>query len=87
MAASSESPASFLTKNPLFAGLSDVYTSFQERREKLGLSNPGTVETISKGESALGAHSVKCFGIAHGKSNRCLVIADGSKVALVHEHC
>jgi mitochondrial import receptor subunit TOM40 len=29
-----------------FARLQDVYSAFQERREALGLSNPGTVENI-----------------------------------------
>ncbi|KAK3378533.1 eukaryotic porin/Tom40 [Podospora didyma] len=48
MASTSESPLAFLSKNPVYSGLSDVYTSFQERRAKLGLSNPGTVETIAK---------------------------------------
>lgn len=48
MATSSESPLGFVSKNPLVSGLSDIYTSFQERRAKLGLSNPGTVETISR---------------------------------------
>ncbi|KAK3325392.1 eukaryotic porin/Tom40 [Apodospora peruviana] len=48
MATTTDSPLGFLRKNPVFTGLSDVYTSFQERRAKLGLSNPGTVETIAK---------------------------------------
>ncbi|KAK3328419.1 eukaryotic porin/Tom40 [Cercophora scortea] len=51
MASSSElaqGPLGFLSNNPVFSGLSDVYTSFQERRQKLGLSNPGTVETIAR---------------------------------------
>jgi len=43
----------FLSKNPLFSGLSDVYNSFQDRRAKLGLSNPGTVETVARGASKL----------------------------------
>jgi mitochondrial import receptor subunit TOM40 len=31
-----------------FARILDAYTAFQERREALGLSNPGTVEGISR---------------------------------------
>ncbi|KAF2867695.1 eukaryotic porin/Tom40 [Massariosphaeria phaeospora] len=34
--------------NGPFGRLSDVYRSFHERREALGLSNPGTVENIAK---------------------------------------
>ncbi|KAK0720648.1 mitochondrial import receptor subunit tom-40 [Lasiosphaeris hirsuta] len=48
MASSSESPVAFLAKNPLVSGVLDVYASFQEKRARLGLSNPGTVETIAK---------------------------------------
>ncbi|KAF2185838.1 hypothetical protein K469DRAFT_707515 [Zopfia rhizophila CBS 207.26] len=36
------------TQNPLASRLKDVYNAFQERREALGLSNPGTVENIAK---------------------------------------
>ncbi|KAF2251253.1 hypothetical protein BU26DRAFT_603712 [Trematosphaeria pertusa] len=35
-------------KNGAFGRLRDVYAAFQERREALGLSNPGTVENIAK---------------------------------------
>jgi mitochondrial import receptor subunit TOM40 len=31
-----------------FARVLDAYTAFQERREALGLANPGTVEAISR---------------------------------------
>ncbi|KAK1760777.1 mitochondrial import receptor subunit tom40 [Echria macrotheca] len=48
MASTTESPVAFLTKNPLVSGLSDVYNSFQERRAKLGLSNPGNVEGVAR---------------------------------------
>jgi mitochondrial import receptor subunit TOM40 len=44
----SDAPLAFLRKNPVFSGLSDVYNAFQERRERLGLSNPGMVENIAK---------------------------------------
>lgn len=49
MASSYSSPFAALQNNPVFSGLSDVYNAFQERRAKLGLSNPGKVEDISKG--------------------------------------
>jgi mitochondrial import receptor subunit TOM40 len=48
MASTSDAPLAFLRKNPVFSGLSDVYNAFQERRERLGLSNPGMVENIAK---------------------------------------
>ncbi|KAK4189645.1 eukaryotic porin/Tom40 [Podospora australis] len=48
MASTTDAPLAFLQNNPVFTGLSDVYGSFQERRAKLGLSNPGTVENIAK---------------------------------------
>ncbi|KAK0636366.1 mitochondrial import receptor subunit TOM40 [Bombardia bombarda] len=48
MASSTKSPLDFLGTNPITNGLSEVYTSFQERRAKLGLSNPGTVETVAR---------------------------------------
>lgn len=51
MASTSDAPLAFLRKNPVFSGLSDVYNAFQERRERLGLSNPGMVENIAKGTS------------------------------------
>jgi hypothetical protein len=49
--ASSDAPLGFLRKNPVVSSLSDVYNAFQERRERLGLSNPGMVENIAKGTS------------------------------------
>jgi mitochondrial import receptor subunit TOM40 len=51
MASTPDAPLAFLRKNPVFSGLSDVYNAFQERRERLGLSNPGVVENIAKGKS------------------------------------
>ncbi|OCK85653.1 hypothetical protein K432DRAFT_421588 [Lepidopterella palustris CBS 459.81] len=38
----------FFTHNAVVSRLRDVYTSFAERREALGLSNPGSVENIAK---------------------------------------
>jgi mitochondrial import receptor subunit TOM40 len=48
MASSLDSILSLLSNNPLTATLNDALNSFSERREKLGLSNPGTVENITK---------------------------------------
>lgn len=45
---SAPSSLGFLTANPIANAVSDVYKSFSERRARLGLSNPGTVETIAK---------------------------------------
>jgi hypothetical protein len=53
MASTSDAPLAFLRHNPVMSGLSDVYNAFQERREKLGLSNPGLVENIAKGTSLI----------------------------------
>ncbi|KAI9762305.1 MAG: regulator of ime2 [Chaenotheca gracillima] len=38
----------FLTANPVAETLMDAYTAFSDRREALGLSNPGTVENIAR---------------------------------------
>ena len=38
----------FVTHNPLFNTLRNVYNSLQDRRAALGLPNPGPVENISK---------------------------------------
>lgn len=43
-----ESPLGFLWNNAAMAALADTYTSFQSRRDALGLSNPGTVDNIAK---------------------------------------
>jgi mitochondrial import receptor subunit TOM40 len=48
MASTSESPLAFLRNNPLFSSVSSALSSFSERRAKLGLSNPGTVENIAR---------------------------------------
>ncbi|KAK4142279.1 eukaryotic porin/Tom40 [Dichotomopilus funicola] len=48
VATNPDGPLGFLHKNPVYSGLSDVYNAFQERRAKLGLSNPGQVENIAK---------------------------------------
>lgn len=42
------SPLSFLADNSVAAAIKDAYTSFSERREALGLSNPGTVDNIGR---------------------------------------
>lgn len=39
---------SAFTDNGLVSSLKHAYTSFQERREALGLSNPGTVDGVSR---------------------------------------
>lgn len=41
-------PVDIFTHNPIMARVREAYTSFSERREALGLSNPGTVENIAK---------------------------------------
>lgn len=43
-----EHPLGFLWNNSAAAALADTYTSFQQRRAALGLSNPGTVENIAR---------------------------------------
>lgn len=48
LAAEKESPLAFLTHNSVTAALVDQYNAFSERREALGLSNPGTVDGISR---------------------------------------
>ena len=62
MASTSDAPLAFLRKNPVFSGLSDVYNAFQERRERLGLSNPGMVENIAKGTSQPWKHGTYALG-------------------------
>ncbi len=44
----SASPLAFLSNNPIATSISDAWKSFSERREKLGLANPGTVENLTK---------------------------------------
>lgn len=43
-----ESPLGFLYNNAVVGALSNSYTTFQEKREALGLANPGTVENIAR---------------------------------------
>ncbi|KAM3073430.1 translocase of outer mitochondrial membrane [Clarireedia jacksonii] len=43
-----ESPLAFLSNNVVVGTLSDTYRSFQERRDLLGLPNPGSVENIAR---------------------------------------
>ncbi|KAH8821509.1 eukaryotic porin/Tom40 [Xylogone sp. PMI_703] len=43
-----DAPLGFLFNNSVAAALADTYTSFSERREALGLPNPGTVENIAR---------------------------------------
>jgi hypothetical protein len=64
-----------ISHNSVLGRLRDVYSSFQERREALGLSNPGTVENIARevqrdvflnnlSFSGLRADLTKAFGVA-----------------------
>lgn len=49
MASSSlDSIRSLFFSNPIAATIGDALNSFSERRAKLGLSNPGTIEGLSK---------------------------------------
>ncbi|KAF3760276.1 putative translocase of outer mitochondrial membrane complex, subunit TOM40 [Cryphonectria parasitica EP155] len=48
MASTSSHPLAFVGSNPLVKTVSDALGLFQERRAKLGLSNPGTVENLAK---------------------------------------
>lgn len=38
----------FLTTNPVLSKLRDAYVAYSDRRDALGLSNPGTVDNIAK---------------------------------------
>jgi mitochondrial import receptor subunit TOM40 len=42
------SPLGYLTSNAIFAQASSVLSSWQQKREALGLPNPGTVDNLSK---------------------------------------
>ncbi|KAI5862764.1 eukaryotic porin-domain-containing protein [Durotheca rogersii] len=46
--ASGSSLFGLLAENPIANAVSDAYRSFSDRRGKLGLSNPGSIETIAK---------------------------------------
>lgn len=48
MAASFQQIQNVLLNNPVAHTLSDAINSFSERRAKLGLSNPGTTENLTK---------------------------------------
>ncbi|KAL9594552.1 MAG: hypothetical protein Q9179_005347 [Wetmoreana sp. 5 TL-2023] len=41
-------PSAHVYENPLLSSIRNTYSSFWERREALGLSNPGTFENISR---------------------------------------
>jgi len=41
-------PLAFLSDKPIFAALGSLQGSFRERRQALGLKNPGTVENVSR---------------------------------------
>lgn len=43
-----KAPLSSVTSNPLARTLRNAYISFSERREALGLSNPGTVDGVAR---------------------------------------
>ncbi|KAI9741875.1 MAG: translocase of outer mitochondrial membrane [Cirrosporium novae-zelandiae] len=44
----SPAPVPLLQNNIFSAAIRDIYNAFQQRRDALGLSNPGTVENISR---------------------------------------
>ena len=48
LSSDSSSALSFFTSNAIVARFSDALTSLSERREALGLSNPGSVEKLSR---------------------------------------
>lgn len=48
MASAIDSLSSLLLANPLANAIGDAVNSFSERRAKLGLSNPGTIEGLSR---------------------------------------
>ncbi len=48
MADEKASALAFMNENAVVATLRDTYLSFSERREALGLSNPGTVDNIAR---------------------------------------
>jgi len=45
---SDPAPLAFLRNNFIAVGLADAWRSFSDRRAKLGLSNPGSVENLAK---------------------------------------
>jgi mitochondrial import receptor subunit TOM40 len=46
--ADTSSSLSILTENPVAAAIKDAYNSIADRRELLGLPNPGTVDNIAR---------------------------------------
>jgi mitochondrial import receptor subunit TOM40 len=48
MAAAMDSLRRFVATNPVTAGIADALNSFSERRDRLGLPNPGSIEHIAK---------------------------------------
>ncbi|KAI9786928.1 MAG: translocase of outer mitochondrial membrane [Geoglossum umbratile] len=48
MADEKQSSLGFLYENPVVAALRETYVSFSDRREALGLSNPGNIENIAR---------------------------------------
>jgi len=48
MASTLESMKSFFFTNPVVVAFADAMNSFSERRAKLGLPNPGTVENLAR---------------------------------------
>ncbi|KAH6686288.1 mitochondrial import receptor subunit tom-40 [Plectosphaerella plurivora] len=48
MASTLDALQSFLATNPITAAVGDAVNSFSERRAKLGLPNPGTVENLTR---------------------------------------
>ncbi|RYO77988.1 hypothetical protein DL766_006962 [Monosporascus sp. MC13-8B] len=48
MSSSFDAPLGFLTSNPISNAVADAFRSFSDRRAQLGLSNPGTIESLSK---------------------------------------
>ena len=45
---SDSAPLAFLRNNAITVGISDAWRSFSDRRAKLGLSNPGSVENLAR---------------------------------------
>jgi mitochondrial import receptor subunit TOM40 len=48
MGLDTDSPLAFLYSNAVTTALLDTYQTFSEKREALGLSNPGTVDSIAR---------------------------------------
>lgn len=46
--ASADSVLSLLQSNPIAVSVADAWKSLTDRRSKLGLSNPGTIEALAK---------------------------------------